>query len=129
MILKEGSNFCSYKIKTIIMKNTREKLKNRNKKIKSKIINGFLVCKFLISCLYKPRKLINYYQNSTPANYFVKKQNKSNLIYPNYSLRYKIKYGLQIGSNLSWFIKLISLTVPTILLYIINLSRPILVAP
>lgn len=81
------------------MKNIEEKPKNKNIKIKPKIINSFLVCKFLSFYLYKSRKIIDYHQNVASANYVTKKLNKSNPVYFNYSLRCKTEFELQIGIN------------------------------
>lgn len=61
VILEKKSNFYSCKIKTFIIKNTKEKSKNKNKKIEPKIINDFLVYKFIIFWLFKPKKIMNYY--------------------------------------------------------------------
>lgn len=61
IILKKDSNFCLCKIRTIILKNAKKKPKNKNKKIEPKIINSFLICRFITSYLYKFRKIINYH--------------------------------------------------------------------
>lgn len=110
------------------MKNTEEKPKNKNKESEPKIINGFLICGSITFCLYKPRKKVDYDQNLVPTSYLTRRPNKSNLIYPNHSSRYKTKYGLQIDNNLLYFIKLAGLIHPIIPLYITNLSWPILLA-
>lgn len=41
MIFKKNNNFCLYKIRTIVIKNTKKKPKCKNKEIEPKIINNF----------------------------------------------------------------------------------------
>lgn len=125
VILEKSSNFYSYKIRTIIRKNVKKKPKNKSKKIDLKIINGFLVYRFITSYLCKLRKIVNYQQNIAPANYATKRPNESNLVYSNHSIRCKTKYKLQISTNLFQSIKLVGLTGLTILFYIINLYQSI----
>lgn len=79
------------------MKNIEEKSKNKCKKIGPKIINNFLVCKFI----NKPRKIVNYHQSLTLSGYSTKKLNGSNLVYLNYIPSYRIQYRLKINTNLS----------------------------
>lgn len=129
IIFKKCSNFYFCKMKIIIKKNIEEKPKNKSKKIKSKIMNSFLVCRFITSCLYKPRKIVDYYQNIIPAHYPTKRLNRSNPVHFNYTLKCKTEYRLQIDTNPSQFIKLAGFISPTISLYIINLCSPILLAP
>lgn len=76
------------------MKNIKENLKNRSKEIVSKIMNGFLFCKFITSCLYKPRKIVDYHQNIAQASYSIRKLNRSNAVYLNYRIKDKTRYGL-----------------------------------
>lgn len=89
IIFEKNSNSYFYKIKIVIIKNIKVKSKSKNKKIVPKIINGFLICKFLTFCLYKSRKIFDYYQNIISANDFI---NRLNSVYLNYSLRYSNEY-------------------------------------
>ena len=101
VIFEKNNNFYFCKIKTFIIKNIKEKFKHKSKKIKSKIIYDLLVCRFITFYIYKFKKIVNYYQNIVPVNYFIKKLNKFNLVFFNYNLKSKTQYKLQININLS----------------------------
>lgn len=76
------------------MKNIEKKTKNREKKFELKTINRFLVSRFITSYLYKFKKIVDYPQNVMPIGNSKKRPNRSNLIYPNHSLRCKAENRL-----------------------------------
>ena len=125
MEFKRGGDLCPRKMRTIVMKNAKGKAKNKDKVIKPKIINDFLSFTFITLCSYKPREIVNNYQNITPAGHFTERPNMSNLVHPNHSPRCKTEDRLKVGINPHWSIKLAGLTSLIKLFYISNLSGPI----
>lgn len=103
--------------------------KSRNNKAEPKIMNGFLICRLITSCLYKPGEIVDYYQNITSAGYFTRRLNGSDLVHPKPGSRCKTKDWFEVGTNPPWSIKLASLTTLTVLLHITNLGWPIPLAP
>ena len=58
---EKNGDFCSCQMRTIVMKDVKEKSKNRNKKVKPKIMNCFLIRIFVPSCLDKTREIVHYH--------------------------------------------------------------------
>lgn len=110
-------------MRAIIVKKAKEKFKNRNKKIKPKIINSFLVSNFISSSFFKSQKIAYYYSNVTPATNFRQERDCFNLVYFYYHPRFKTKDKAKIDTNSSRSIQLASFTSPTKPLYIIKLDR------
>lgn len=61
MRFEKGGNFCLYKIRTIIIKNTKKKSKNKNKEVQPKIMNCFLICVLISFCPDKTREIDQYH--------------------------------------------------------------------
>lgn len=125
MRFTKQDDFCFSEVQAIIVKKTKKKSKNTDKKVKLKIINCFLVGNSISSCLYKSQKIVYYYQNITPVSNPIKQKNRFNPVYFYHCPRFETENESNIGTNFSKSIQLagfISLTKP---LYIINSSWPI----
>lgn len=128
MRFEKDNNFCSHKIRAIIIKNVQKKTKDWNQEVWSKIMNCFLIYRFIISYPYKSQEIINHHQNTTLASHFIKKPNRANPVNLNYSLRRNIEDWPKVGTNPLLSVKLVGLTNLTIFLHINSLSWPILLA-
>lgn len=122
MIFEKRGNFWSHKMRTIIIKNRKEKFKNKNKRIEPKIMNNFLISRLIIFCPYKFKKIVHYHQNLAKSCDVIKKPDGSNLIYTNDSPRCITKDWPKVNINPFWSIKLTIFARPTILFQITNLG-------
>lgn len=101
---KKQSDLYLNKTQAIIIKKIEKKPKNKNKKVKPKIMNSILIDHFIFFCLYKSQKLIYSYQNIMSANNLIKIKNKFNLIYFHYCLKSTNKNRIKIDFSFSKFI-------------------------